>query len=370
MLGIFTVLGLSKFLHLWLDDLARGHEDRFTIRLIEEMTGAYVGAVVFLVLVWAVTRWPLTLGSWRRRLVPYLLLITALSVLATTLMWASRAVLSPLAGLGPYDYGIMQFRYPMEFAIQVPNLALMIGLIHGWLWYRAARERELGASRLEAELTRVRLERLEAQLQPHFLFNALNGISSLMYHEPARADRLLGRLADLLRLSFSGTAAPEVALVDELEWLGWYLEIMQIRFGDRLTIRREIAADTLNLVVPRLILQPLVENALKHGAAKRAGPATVTIRSARHGDRLRLSVLDDGPGITSQESGGGIGTRNTSERLRALYGDRAALRLSNRPEGGLEARVELPAALSAEIPGLASRQLSVPADGHGLMANG
>jgi signal transduction histidine kinase len=341
-IGVFTLLGLSKFLHFWLDDLARGHRDRSAIRLIEEMTGAYVGALMFLLLVWVVARWPLTRESWRLRLVPYACLVTAMSVLDTTLMWASRAVISPLAGLGPYDYGMMQFRYPMEFAIQAPNLALVILLLHAWRWYRASRERELQATRLQAELTRVRLERLEAQLQPHFLFNALNGISALMYHEPARADRLLGRLADLLRLSFSRPGEPLVALADELKWLGWYLEIMQLRYGDRLTVCLEVAANTLDLAVPRLILQPLVENAIKHGAARRAGPATVTIAAARAGDRLRLTVLDDGPGL-GDHAAGGVGLTNTRERLRALFDDTAGLVLVNRAGGGLEARIDLPA---------------------------
>lgn len=218
-------------------------------------------------------------------------------MLHTTIMWLSRLALFPLAGLGPYDYGLMRYRYPMEFALQLPNSVLIIAVLHGWRGYQEGRQRELRASRLEAELERARLERLEAQLDPHFLFNTLNGISSLMYTDAARADRMLARLAELLRLNFARDGGSEVTLAQELAWLEAYLEIARLRFGERLTIRTAIAADALACRVPRLILQPLVENALEHGVEKRAGPAVVRIAAERHGDRLTLVVTDDGPGL-------------------------------------------------------------------------
>ena len=343
--GVFTFAGLSKFAYVHLDDLARGHDHPYQARLIEELTGAYAMALVFLVLVWVVNRWPLERQNWYRRLPAYALLVIVADLVHTTLMWGSRLVLFPLAGLGPYDYGIMHFRYPMEFAINGPNVAFLIGVLHAWRYYQRSRRRELESAQLAAELNRARLERLEAQLQPHFLFNTLNAISSLMYRDPEAADRMLGRLSDLLRLTFARTPDPEAPLHSELEWLGWYLELMQLRFGGRLTIRQEIQRETLNLAVPRLILQPLVENALRHGAAKRAGPAELMITAFRSGDRLRLSVVDDGPGLSDQTGAGqnGVGLSNTSERLRVLYGEAGSFSLSNRPEGGLAATIELPA---------------------------
>ena len=342
--GVFTVFGLSRFAYVWLDELARAHAGTPLPRLIEELTGAYAGALVFLVLVRVVPRFPLQRENWAQRLPAYLGLVVLLGLAHTTLMWGSRTLLFPLAGLGAYDYGIMRFRYPMEFAIQAPNIALMVALLHAWRRYRRTRERELEAARLEQELSRARLERLEAQLEPHFLFNTLNVISSLMYHDPARADRMLGRLSDLLRLTFQRSPEPEVTLAEELEWLGWYLQIMQLRFGDRLTLRQEIAPEALDLAVPRLLLQPLVENALKHGPARRAGAATVVIAVRREADRLFLSVEDDGPGVPDPTTaiGNGVGLSNTAERLRALYGDAGRLILSNRPEGGLVVAVQIP----------------------------
>lgn len=343
--ALFSFAGVSRFLYVWLDDKARGHNHPFQGRLIEELTGAYAMALIFLILVLVVNRWPLERQTWVRRLPGYTVLFLATAVLHTSLMWGSRLLLYPLAGLGPYDYGIMRYRYPMEFAINGPNIVLLIGLLHAWRYYRRSRERELQAAQLEGELNRARLDRLEAQLQPHFLFNTLNAISSLMYHDPAAADRMLGRLADLLRLTFSRSSAPETSLREELEWLGWYLEIMQLRFGDRLTVKLEIEPDAPALAVPRLILQPLVENALRHGAAKRAGPATVRISAGRTGDRLSLAVQDDGPGVADPDAAlrKGVGLSNTAERLRALYGEAGSFRLTNRPEGGLVATIELPA---------------------------
>ncbi len=119
----------------------------------------------------------------------------------------------------------MRYRYPMEFAINGPNVAFLIGVLHAWRYYQRSRRRELESAQLAAELNRARLERLEAQLQPHFLFNTLNAISSLMYRDPEAADRMLGRLSDLLRLTFARTPDPEAPLHSELEWLGWYLEL-------------------------------------------------------------------------------------------------------------------------------------------------
>lgn len=350
---VFTLLGLSKFLHFWLDDLARQHPGTAGVRLVEELTGAFGGALVFLALVPLVRRAPLTRGRWAGRLPLYLVAAILLGAFATSFMWATRSIIAPLVGLGPYDYGIMGFRYPMELALQLPNIALAVLGLHGWEWYRARREQELRAAQLEAELGRVRLERLEAQLQPHFLFNTLNGISSLMYRDPAEADRMLGKLSDLLRLTFQRSPEPEVPLSAELEWLGWYLDLMQIRFGDRLTIQREIAPAALACRVPRLVLQPLVENALKHGAAQRAGPATVLITAQVSNGRLELSVTDDGPGLPAAADleSGGVGLSNTRERLATLYGDAGRVRMENRPEGGLRVTLELPSrAVPASAP--------------------
>ena len=342
----FSAAGLTHFAYFWLDDLARRHIGTALPRLIEEMTGAYAAALIFLLVMLLVDRWPMERTNWKSRILPYVGAVIILGVLHTSLMWGSRVVLYPLLGLGAYDYGLMRFRFPMEFAVQAPNIGLMVAGLHGWRFYQGSRARELRAAQLEGELNRAQLDRLEAQLQPHFLFNTLNAISSLMYSDPARADRMMGRLSDLLRLTFQRAASAEVPLAGEIEWLGWYLEIMQLRFGDRLTVHQAIAPETLALAVPRLVLQPLVENALTHGAAKHAGPAAITIAARRDGDRLRLTVADDGPGITGDPAralASGVGLSNTVARLSALYGEQGRLTIENVASGGLLVALDLPA---------------------------
>jgi len=208
-----------------------------------------------------------------------------------------------------------------------------VGVIHAIEYYRESREREL-------EATQLALENLRSQLQPHFLFNTLQSISTLIHRDPAAADRMLTDLSDLLRLSLRSAASQEVPLRDELDFLARYLEIMRVRFGDRLVIRVDVNADVLNAMVPSLVLQPIVENAIRHGMADRPDVGHVTVSGGRSGDSLRLEVADDGPGLHSSPPGNGIGLANTRERLARLYGERGHLEMVE--ERGLTVRVTLP----------------------------
>lgn len=343
-LGICTLFGVTGFWSVWLNDLAAERVGTMMERLIEQLTGAWGVLPGFFLYNYMVQRWPLGAGRWLRYLPWYIAAICLSGFIHTSFMWGSRIILFPLLGQGAYDYGIMQYRFPMEFALQFPNGVIGIALLHAWYGYKRSRQREIHAAQLQNELAQARLGQLESQIEPHFLFNTLNAATSLMYSEPARADQMLGRLSDLLRLTFrKEEGGAEVPFSRELEWLGWYLEIMQLRFGDRLTIRQEIDSTVLDVPVPRLILQPLVENALTHVVAKRAGAATVTISARVDGEQLRLSVLDDGPGVTDPEATlrNGVGLSNTVERLRVLYGNKARLQLVNHSHG-LEVVVQLP----------------------------
>lgn len=205
-----------------------------------------------------------------------------------------------------------------------------------------ARARELDAVRVKGQLAEARLEALNAQLQPHFLFNTLQAISTLISRDPAGAEKMLADLADLLREVLRRGDKREIALRDELRVLDSYLAISRRRFGDRLTVT--IAADeaTLDAAVPFFILQPLVENALNHGVGSRAGPATVTIAASRIRDRLLLSVTDDGPGAESPEIKRGIGLANTEARLEELYGDDKSLIIGPLEHGGFRVTVDIP----------------------------
>ena len=207
---------------------------------------------------------------------------------------------------------------------------------------RAARLRERTAQ-LEGQLSAAQLDALRMQLNPHFLFNTLHAVSTLMARDVDGARTMISNLSGLLRRVLDGTDAPEVPLDDELDLLGHYLEIERARFTDRLDVAMDVDDGMRSALVPTLILQPLVENAIKHGIAPRGEGGRVEIAAQRMNGHLVLHVCDDGPGLPP---GGvkreGVGLRNTRDRLEKIYGDEARLTLSNRPEGGLDAEVRIP----------------------------
>ncbi|HJU72827.1 MAG TPA: histidine kinase [Gemmatimonadaceae bacterium] len=222
----------------------------------------------------------------------------------------------------------------------------MIAVVTTALDYQdALRERGLREARLEAQLASAQFQALRAQLHPHFLFNALNAISALIHKDANRAERMLARLSELLRLAIDSATTPEVRLADEVEFVKRYLEIERMRFGDRLAVNLAIAPDTHDALVPNMLLQPLVENAVRHGVAPIARPGRVELRAERSGSSLDIVVSDSGRGIDSAPPNGGkrdgVGLRATRERLAQLYGSAHMLTLNNVP-GGFEARVSLP----------------------------
>ncbi len=212
-----------------------------------------------------------------------------------------------------------------------------------WNYYRKYQEREIRASRLEAQLAQAQLTVLRMQLQPHFLFNTLHTISSLMHEDVEAADNMMARLSDLLRQSLDDGSEAEVTLKREMGFLEGYLAIQQVRFRDRLSVEVDIDPLCLDALVPNMILQPIVENAIIHGIAPRAGPGEVRIRSRRDNGRLRLEVLDNGLGFPAKATTRkGLGLANTRDRLAQLYGESQAFGLEQRPGGGTIVTMDLP----------------------------
>ncbi|MCG8458675.1 MAG: histidine kinase, partial [Holophagales bacterium] len=226
------------------------------------------------------------------------------------------------------------------------NLVVYFGImatIQAFLYHTRFRRRELKASRLEAQLAMARLEVLKMQLHPHFPFNTLNAISALMHRDVHAADRMITLLSDLLRLSLDKDDRHQVPLGNELEFLERYLAIEKIRFRDRLVVRMDIDPSCLEAQVPRLILQPLVENSIRHGIAVHSAASLVAVRARRKGNRLDLSVSDDGPGMSSgKPSREGVGLANTRARLEQLYGDDHRFALERAETGGLRVHMEIP----------------------------
>jgi two-component system LytT family sensor kinase len=342
-LALPAASGALMFVYRFGDVLARGDGDAPLSIFVEEMTGAYASLPSLAVFWFAVMRWPITRADWLRRTALYLGLIVLLGALATMLMWISRTLLFPALGLGGYDYGNLWWRVPMELGLQVLFYSMVIGLFHFARSYRETRAAKLRAAELEAALARSQLDAIEARLEPHFIFNTLNTISAVMHEDLAEADRLLGRLGDLLRRAMTRDAPATVPLQDEIAWLEAYLALMQRRFGPRLTVA--VATDTAanQVPVPRFLLQPLVENAIRHGVASKAGPGRVEVSVKSDGARLHVEVRDDGNGLgSSTQRGSGVGLADTSSRLALLYGDRHRFEVISGPEGGTVARIELP----------------------------
>ncbi|HKR60537.1 MAG TPA: histidine kinase [Pyrinomonadaceae bacterium] len=221
----------------------------------------------------------------------------------------------------------------------------LVALSHAADYYRKYQERELSASQLQAQLARAQLSSLKMQLHPHFLFNTLNTIAVLVRKSSNKeAIEMLSGLSDLLRHSLENIDAQEVSLKEELEFLKLYLEIEQVRFNDRLRVRMEVEQETLDALVPNLILQPLVENAIRHGIARRSAAGLLEISARRENGRLWLQVCDDGPGlpVNRKLTGAQIGLTNTRTRLQRLYGDAQTFELRNAVGGGAVATLMIP----------------------------
>ena len=212
-------------------------------------------------------------------------------------------------------------------------------------FYRSSRERERRAVELEGQLAKANLQALKAQLQPHFLFNTMHSISALMLTDARAADQMMSRLSDLLRMSLENDGEQITSLSHELELVAGYLEIEKIRFGDRLNVVLDVANETLDAQVPHFLLQPLVENAVRHGIAKVSKRGEIRMTVTHQGDTLHLVISDNGPGLDDLDTfhwKSGLGLRATQERLQTLYGDRQKLEIRTHPDGGVEASIRIP----------------------------
>lgn len=297
--------------------------------------GSYLWVPMTVAVFWLARRFPLERGRWRRSLA----MLTAGAAAVVGLRAALVISLNPWVGW--YD------EVPSVASVLITSVNnnlfiywMMIGVAHALHYAERSREREIEASRLETQLARAHVAALQAQLQPHFLFNTLHSIAELVHSDPEGADRMIVQLSALLRRTLDAATAQLSALRDELGLLEPYLDIEQVRFGDRLTVTWEIAPEALDATVPQLILQPLVENALRHGLSPRAAPGRLVICAGVRGDRLELEVRDDGVGV--REARPGVGLSNTRARLRQIYGDDHAFTLAAAPGGGTVARIEIP----------------------------
>ncbi len=290
-------------------------------------------------------RFQLGRGSPFRHFFVHLLLSFAFTIVHASIygavVWNLEWVPSQSATLT----GLVQGLFFGKFHLGVVTYWVLVVLRHTFDFYTRYREEELRVSRMETQLAQAQLQALRMQLQPHFLFNTLNAISALMHRDLDAAERMIARLSDFLRLTLEAGGAHEVPLRQELEFLRRYLEIEQTRFADRLDVQMDVEPAAMEARVPNLILQPLVENAIRHGIARSASAGRIEIAAHRRNGALLLEVADDGPGLprgTDRPAREGVGLSNTRARLAQLYGGTSELLLANRREGGLRVSLTIP----------------------------
>jgi len=220
----------------------------------------------------------------------------------------------------------------------------LIGLAHAGVFHRRYREREQQATLLTSRLNEARLHALQAQLQPHFLFNTLNGIATLLRRDPAKAEDMLLSLSELLRIALNSSQRQEISLREEMDFLGRYLAIQKMRFGDRIEVMEEVQPEAMDCLVPALLLQPLVENAIRHGLEPSSQPGQLRITGSRDGEWLKLAVEDNGVGLKPNSNNRtGVGLANARERLATLHGTAYEFELKERQQGGVAVNIRLPA---------------------------
>jgi two-component system, LytTR family, sensor kinase len=294
---------------------------------------------------WFSRRFRLGRGTWPACLLLHLISSVALALVQLLLTTALAELVEWIADKPfPFLAGLC-FALVVKFHWNIVIYWAILGLSHALTYYRESRERELHAAKLQAQLVQAQLQSLKTQLHPHFLFNSLNGISELIYEDPERADRMIIHLSELLRMSLEAGSTDEVPLRQELDFLERYLEIQKTRFGDRLTMRLDIDPGVGDALVPNLILQPLVENAIRHGIGQRSAPGRIEIHARLQDQMLCLQVCDNGSGLPEGGASAvkeGVGLGNTRERLRQLYGAAQSLALSSPPGGGLRVTLVFP----------------------------
>jgi two-component system LytT family sensor kinase len=328
----FTGTVLLLFAYRTLDRLTRGSPSDWQSILIEQATGVYGTAVLLPLMLTAFRRYP-----FRRSITVWLkhaCILVAFSILHTSWNWGTRILLFRIFALGAYDYGKMPLRYYMEFPADIITYALTAGAYRiGQDWMRSRK--------IESELAMARLDGLTRQLQPHFLFNALNAVSGLMYEDVDRADLMLERICAFLRSTIRSPDSPLDSIANELMLARQYLEIMQTRFESRLVYSIQCDPNAEAIQIPALLLQPLIENAVKYGIDPNSGKLSIQIEIELSNQAVGIRIRDHGPGLQAIAEGQGI--TNTKRRLATCYGVAAAFRLSAHPLGGAVAELEIPA---------------------------
>jgi two-component system, LytTR family, sensor kinase len=342
----FTLIGLLNFCIAMIGVMAGQGYLPWNHWLVLELLDSYAVFALLPVVLWFMARYPMDLKTWKRRLAPHILFSFLFGAAHASILCGSGKAFHILLNWDQYNYSFISYRFLMSGIKQIFTYWLIYFIFTTIRYAQKSRESEIAASKLEQELVQARLTALKMQLNPHFLFNTLNMISSDIEHKPHRADATLHHLSDFLRITLRNAPTQEVSLAKEIELLEPYLEIMRARFEDRLIIEVAVPEETHDMLVPHLILQPLIENSITQCMADVSRQGYIRIASVMKDHRLCLIIEDNGPGLPAAKDGlptRGIGLSNTTERLRHLYQEAQRLEIFNRPEGGLRLTIEIPA---------------------------
>lgn len=341
---VCTLIAIFLTSQWFINPSLRTHAEAFGQILTHSLLICYTWGLLSIGIVAFTSRFGIDRSHWIRSGLLYLSVGIGFSIVHMGLTSLVVSIIAVLAGNGEK----MQSRSLGELAGAVQsNLIIFTVLASVCLalsYYRKFQDRERRALRLEGQLAQAQLQALKSQLQPHFLFNTLNGILVLVKENPELAERMIVQLSKLLRKTLDHGCHDEITLTEELEMTNRYLEIEQMRFGDRLVLRQEVSKEAGVALVPTLITQPIVENAMRHGVAKMSAPCEVVIRAKKEGNYLRVEVMDSGPGSTNGMASreGGVGIANTADRLRQLYGDDFEFTAGNQESTGFAVTIRIP----------------------------
>lgn len=345
--GVWTFIGLVFTGQFYFSMYRSEQPVPWSYSIYLQMSWAYLWALVTPLILWLAERFPVERNHLWRNLSAHI--VTSL-LLSTFVTWCGHLLLYLNYGwrLGrPYPVD-RALRFVIENFSEGIGIYLLITIItYAFSYYNRYRKGELRATQLEAQLSQAQLQALKMQLHPHFLFNTLHSISALLNRDTDAARKMITRLGDFLRLTLENSGTQEVTLQQEIEFLTCYLEIERVRFQDRLTTHVDVDPEALDSKVPNLILQPIVENAIRHGIAPRSTPGEINIQAKQENGLLRIEVRDNGPGLPVNRSDEslftkGLGLANTQTRLLRLYGTAHRFELMNDPGGGLVVTLEIP----------------------------
>jgi signal transduction histidine kinase len=342
-LALWSLVGLAIASEIYLSSNFLGRSVTWGEAISDSLEDWYVYGVLSLAVVALARRFPPELGSrWMTagiHLLAALAFSLAYIIVRTLVGEVDGWIAGEPASFGEIFHPLLVRTFPFNLLIY----GVILSVSHALDYYRKYHERTIQTLELEKHLTEARLRALLHQLKPHFLFNTLNGIASLMHTDVDAADRMLVRLSELLRITMSQTGAAQTTLREEVAFLERYLDIEKIRFRNRLEVVIAIDDNAMDAQVPSLILQPMVENAMRHGIEPHSRMGMIELRGAIQGANLVITVADNGAGIPPDGlKREGIGVANTRARLVELYGDGQKFELVNRAEGGLCVRIEIP----------------------------